>query len=365
MFCTKCGKPIPEGNKFCTECGHPVAPAEKPAQAPAKTPAPVPAAAPTPAPAPAATATKPKPAAAPAPKKKKSGGGQKVALIVVVILLVAALVAAALVGYMVWSRLGEEDEGEPSRATEASDTVESAPVESDDPDEAELDDAYQAAKDANARAVRAAAVVQILTTDNLPSGAAGWVATATVDDDGEIGDLTVAATDVVIPETQPAGSSTAGSYTVFIKEDPGLVDNHHYELIVADMSWTDANDYCQSMGGHLATVTTKEEESEIIAMAEAQGVSYIWLGGRTDVDGNGNVTARWITGEDFDAGYQNWMTGEPSGMDKGDKGNNVIESYLMLWNIKGAWSWNDQRNDPLSVVNSMKGKTGFVCEYEN
>lgn len=44
----------------------------------------------------------------------------------------------------------------------------------------------------------------------------------------------------------------------------------------------------------------------------------------------------------------------------------IPEWYLMLWNIKslGGWTWNDQRNDPLSEVDYMSGKIGYICEYE-
>ncbi len=134
---------------------------------------------------------------------------------------------------------------------------------------------------------------------------------------------------------------------------------NRYELVKEDLTWEQASQRCQEMGGHLATVTSREEENELIAMAEAQGVDFVWLGGYTSYNSYGSVFGHWVTGEDF--AYTDWSKGEPSRVDQ----DGTPEWYIMLWKIKGAWSWNDQRNDPLSVVNSMKGKTGFVCEYES
>ncbi len=96
MFCTTCGKQLPDGARFCTECGAQLAapaPAPTPAPAPAPAPVAVPvAAAPTPAPAPVPT-----PAPVAAPKQKKSKTGLIVVLSIVLALALAAGAAAAIV----------------------------------------------------------------------------------------------------------------------------------------------------------------------------------------------------------------------------------------------------------------------------
>lgn len=137
-----------------------------------------------------------------------------------------------------------------------------------------------------------------------------------------------------------------------------------YELVVADISWEDANVAANMAGGHLVTITSKEEEDTIISMAEAQGIDYVWLGGYTAYDRGGNVFGHWVTGEDFSS-YQNWCKDEPSRTDK----DGEPEWYVMLWNVPslGGWTWNDQRNDPASVpgLEYFKGKMAYVIEYEN
>ncbi len=132
-----------------------------------------------------------------------------------------------------------------------------------------------------------------------------------------------------------------------------------YELVKESLSWEAASLRCQEMGGHLATVTSPEEEQQIIAMAEAQEVKYLWLGGYTAYDTSGSVFGQWVTGETF--AYNNWTPGEPSRVDQ----DNTPERYIMLWYVRDQWAWNDQRNDPAAAVPGMAKSMGFVCEYES
>ena len=41
------------------------------------------------------------------------------------------------------------------------------------------------------------------------------------------------------------------------------------------------------------------------------------------------------------------------------------EDYLLLWYRKnqGTWSYNDMRNDPISVAASYRGKLAYICQY--
>lgn len=132
-----------------------------------------------------------------------------------------------------------------------------------------------------------------------------------------------------------------------------------YELVKESLSWEQASQRCQEMGGHLATITSLGEEQQLISMAEAAGVKYLWLGGYTSYDSYQNIYGHWVTGETFS--YQNWTPGEPSRVDQ----DGTPERYLMLWFVRGAWAWNDQRNDPAGVVPSMAKYMGFICEYES
>ncbi len=135
-----------------------------------------------------------------------------------------------------------------------------------------------------------------------------------------------------------------------------------YEVIKKDISWEDANRECINKGGHLATITSKDEENKIISVAEAAGIYRLWIGGYTTNNQYGDAVGHWVMGEPFV--YQNWFSAdEPSRFDS----DNAEEFYLMLWKIDGRWSWNDQRNDLINspFAKTYQGKMGYVIEYEN
>lgn len=159
-------------------------------------------------------------------------------------------------------------------------------------------------------------------------------------------------------------ASTGGctEHVAFQPVEPVEVKPHtsRYEIIAGDVSWTEANNICIANGGHLATITSQEEMDTIVALANASGLKYLWIGGYTSVRDN-TAFGHWTTGEPFD--YTAWFPGEPSRNDK----DGTPEFYLMLWYVQDYWSWNDQRDDVIRDTNLdyFAGNIGYVCEYEN
>ncbi len=133
-----------------------------------------------------------------------------------------------------------------------------------------------------------------------------------------------------------------------------------YELIVDDISWSEANEACLRKGGHLITITSQEEMDIAVSLAESAELRFVWMGGYTSIR-NDEAYGHWITGEPFE--FQPWYPGEPSRTDE----DGAAEMYLMLWQVNDEWSWNDQRNDPVGETGLayFKGKTGYICEYED
>ena len=127
---------------------------------------------------------------------------------------------------------------------------------------------------------------------------------------------------------------------------------HGYELVVADVSWTEAAAQCQEMGGHLVTINSQDEFDTVVRMAEEAGVPRIWIGCHR-VDGV-------LVWENDESGIEVWAKGEPSYVDINDE---VAEDYIMLWNNNG-WGYNDNRNDPIADYPEWySGTVGFICEY--
>lgn len=135
---------------------------------------------------------------------------------------------------------------------------------------------------------------------------------------------------------------------------------HTYQVFETSMTWSEAQAYCESLGGYLACITSAEEEALIESLIADGGKKQYWLGGYRD--SNNNFV--WVTGEPFS--YSKWDAIEPN-----DYRNN--ESYVQILRepnpaVYGskAYHWNDINNE-----NTISGETGyfslgyvgFICEW--
>lgn len=111
-------------------------------------------------------------------------------------------------------------------------------------------------------------------------------------------------------------------------------NGHYYKYYSNKLTWSNAKTYCENLGGHLATLTTAEENS-FVQTSVYSGACWI---GATDEATEG--TWVWVTGEPWS--YTNWKSGEPN--------NDSNEDYLELTS-----GWND---------NKGSATMGFVCEWD-
>jgi hypothetical protein len=102
-----------------------------------------------------------------------------------------------------------------------------------------------------------------------------------------------------------------------------IFNGHHLLLFMQKMNWNDAKSYCESIGAHLATITTKAEMDWIL---KTFGPHWgCWLGG-TDKDQEGVWT--WVTGEKWQ--YSFWGKDEPNNAGGNE---NALEIFLTgYWN---------------------------------
>ncbi|MBR1647645.1 MAG: hypothetical protein IJ685_12860 [Selenomonadaceae bacterium] len=142
-----------------------------------------------------------------------------------------------------------------------------------------------------------------------------------------------------------------------IPSDAAKYNGHSYKLIDMGLTWKDAKAYCESVGGHLVTITSAMEQTFVQDLIVNRGTKgYYWTGGVR----NSNGDFVWITGEKFS--YSNWGYGEPS-----NSGN--AENVITIYKYKGLNGiWND-----LSELGNPSGKypfynienSSFICEWDN
>lgn len=141
--------------------------------------------------------------------------------------------------------------------------------------------------------------------------------------------------------------------------DQKELTTHRYELFDEGITQEDAIARCQELGGHLLTITSKEEQEYINNKIAAARVKNIWLGAKL-VDGNWE----WITGEEFS--FQNWVAGEPNNVGK-------QQTAIMMYTYDGidndgntifVGGWNDESPNGRSWSGYTAQETGYICEWE-
>ena len=131
-----------------------------------------------------------------------------------------------------------------------------------------------------------------------------------------------------------------------------------YQFFKEDISWTEAENKCEALGGHLVVIDSKAELDKVVKMAADNGVRFVWLGCQR---GNNGKMA-WVNGAE---GYFKWAQGEPSGAES----DGTPENYAILWNtekdLSGDWEYNDVGNDPVSIYpKGYSGQISYICEID-
>ena len=75
-------------------------------------------------------------------------------------------------------------------------------------------------------------------------------------------------------------------------------NGHHYLFMPKFMTWNEAKAFCEGLGGHLVTISSKEENDFL--NSTFQNGSWFWMGLKTTERGH-----EWVTGEPFK--YSNFV----------------------------------------------------------
>lgn len=128
-----------------------------------------------------------------------------------------------------------------------------------------------------------------------------------------------------------------------IPEDALEWNGHHYAVFYTCSTWEEAAAFCRARGGHLATITSQEENDAIYSYMTSMGEGSGFFG-LNDSASEGNWV--WENGES--SGYTNWRPGEPNS-------EHDQEDYAMFYYTFEDGTWND---------GGFADGAPFICEWE-
>ena len=159
----------------------------------------------------------------------------------------------------------------------------------------------------------------------------------------------VDSTDPAKPPSTSSGSATSRPADAITSTDTG----HAYKVFKDRLSWTDAKQKCEQMGGHLVTISSPSEQAFVVECLKKSGVDVdkqdgllswaerFWAGG---TDENIEGKWRWIDGSEWT--FSAWVQNQPDG-----DGN-----FLSICpHISGEW--NDDQPLPPQI-------SGYIYEWE-
>ncbi len=144
---------------------------------------------------------------------------------------------------------------------------------------------------------------------------------------------------------------TSAMSSVFTAPDGS---KHRYRIYKGVHTWIQAKAFCEVLGGHLATMTTPEENAFVNDFMHGNKDLTAYFG-LSDLARKGNW--EWVTGEPFV--YRNWHRGEPN---RGIHHGWWLEKYGMYLHKYTDGTWNDSHFYENSKVDPG---CSFICEWDD
>ena len=149
------------------------------------------------------------------------------------------------------------------------------------------------------------------------------------------------------------GSLVVGGQRVVISQQGTAqrlaYNGHEYQRVDTNQSFAQAESHCESLSGHLATITSADENAFVynnfVKGNGPAGENNMRLGGS---DAAQEGVWAWITGEAWS--YSNWYPGSPDG--------GTSENYVFMYN-SGLWA------DWLDTSYSTPSGTPSICEWDS
>ncbi len=156
------------------------------------------------------------------------------------------------------------------------------------------------------------------------------------------------------------------SIEIDFTQDVVEYNGHYYKVFNNSISWIYAKEYCELMGGHLATVTDEEEQLVVEGVAQAcTDAENFWIGGYLS-----KITDEWTWVDDTPFEYTNWDANQPD-FHQGE------EYYIRFTNddihyenwTAAMGKWNDCANEASGDDNEGDAVSiqtfAFICEWDS
>ena len=96
-------------------------------------------------------------------------------------------------------------------------------------------------------------------------------------------------------------------------------NGHWYQRFDNTRSWNQAKNFCESLGGNLATISSTGEDAFVYNNLGASSAQFVWLGAA-----DSQTEGDWRMVDNRRVSYLNWAGGEPNNCSD-------IEHYLMYF----------------------------------
>lgn len=148
-------------------------------------------------------------------------------------------------------------------------------------------------------------------------------------------------------------------------------NGHSYLVYPDSLNWVDAKVFCQSLGGHLATISDAQEQTFVEQLAQTCSErTNFWLGGYYD---RNREIWKWVDGTPFT--YTNWDSWDNGGIELSQPDNLTGNEWYIRFGksdqtyetwVEHAGRWNDIAYDAGDADDDVPlDSFGFICEWDS
>lgn len=94
--------------------------------------------------------------------------------------------------------------------------------------------------------------------------------------------------------------------SLYLSEHVVVYNEAAYILVEKELSWNEAEKYCQKLGGHLVSINSAEEQNVVLKLAKNTEKDILWTGGKCDP-----LLRKWSWSDGSEFKYTNWNENQP------------------------------------------------------